>query len=158
MSILDRKENKELDINNKESEREANLAFKEFSPQSTLKLDDELVKSFDDRGLHIGWVRYKIKGDIDTDNISKKKQRGFRFVTPDEVKGSSIIFDNVDNNVVLQDLVLMAQPIGAKLGREAYFRKMSQNSLEENLKEMEKTVSNLVYDKGDTSRASIRED
>ena len=69
-------------------EREANERAQTeyvFEEPSLTNIPNAVEEKFKNSGMTLGWLRIDLKGNEDYQNIGKKQQQGWEFVTPEEV-------------------------------------------------------------------------
>ena len=56
-----------------------------FEEPSQTQIPNGVEEKFKNSGMTLGWLRIDLKGKEDYQNIGKKQQQGWEFVTPEEV-------------------------------------------------------------------------
>ena len=56
-----------------------------FEEPNLTAIPDSVKQKFTNSGMTLGWLRIDLKGNEDYQNIGKKQQQGWEFVTPEEV-------------------------------------------------------------------------
>ena len=56
-----------------------------FEEPSITNIPDVVTEKFKNSGMTLGWLRIDLKDKEDYQNIGKKQQQGWEFVTPEEV-------------------------------------------------------------------------
>ena len=56
-----------------------------FEEPSLTNIPNAVEEKFKNSGMTLGWLRIDLKGNEDYQNIGKKQQQGWEFVTPEEV-------------------------------------------------------------------------
>ena len=56
-----------------------------FEEPSQTQIPKGVEEKFKNSGMTLGWLRIDLKGNEDYQNIGKKQQQGWEFVTPEEV-------------------------------------------------------------------------
>lgn len=56
-----------------------------FEEPSLTNIPNAVEEKFKNSGMTLGWLRIDLKGKEDYQNIGKKQQQGWEFVTPEEV-------------------------------------------------------------------------
>ncbi len=56
-----------------------------FEEPNQTQIPKEVEDKFKNSGMTLGWLRIDLKGNEDYQNIGKKQQQGWEFVTPQEV-------------------------------------------------------------------------
>ena len=65
-----------------------------FEKKNWLKIPDEVITRFKQRGLTLRWIRVSLKGTYDDQNVQEKQYEGWDFVRPEDVPEMSTGFQN----------------------------------------------------------------
>jgi hypothetical protein len=56
-----------------------------FEEPNALTIPDNVQARFGNEGMSLRWIRISVRGQEDSQNVGKKLQLGWTFVTPEEV-------------------------------------------------------------------------
>ncbi len=87
-----------------------------YEKQNWLKIPQEVITRFQQRGLTLRWVRVSLKGTYDDQNVQEKQYEGWDFVRPEDVPEMSTGFQNqavgsLGKLVIRGDVALAANTI-----------------------------------------------
>ena len=106
-----------------------------FEEPNALTIPDSVQARFANDGMSLRWIRISIRGQEDIQNVGKKLQLGWTFVTPDEVPEmalTSFVRDEgrYQGAVCRGDLALAKMPTGKYQARARYFQNKSQQLMQ----------------------------
>jgi len=109
------------------AERERNEKVEVYIPPNDTELDPYLVDYYKEEGMVLRWIRFKIEGRPDTENLINKQREGWQLVTADELpEGFTNMFEighdgRVEGVIVQGDLALGKIPVGKARARKEYY-------------------------------------
>ena len=65
-----------------------------YEKKNWLKIPQEVLNRYDQRGLTLRWIRVSLKGSYDDQNVQEKQFEGWDFVRPEDVPEMSEGFQN----------------------------------------------------------------
>ena len=106
-----------------------------FEEPDYLEIPDAVKDRFADQQMSLRWVRITLKGKDDIQNVGKRMQDGWVFVTPDEVPEiahNSFVKDEgrYSGTVCRGDLALAKIPTGRAMARQKFYEKRSQDMMD----------------------------
>jgi|TARA_R100000149_G_C5879421_1_gene143903 hypothetical protein len=106
-----------------------------FEEPDYLAIPDSVKDRFANQQMSLRWVRISIKGRDDIQNVGKRIQDGWVFVTPDEVPEiahNSFVKDEgrYSGTVCRGDLALAKIPTGKAKARQAFYENRSREMMD----------------------------
>ena len=106
-----------------------------FEEPSITNIPNVVEEKFKNSGMTLGWLRIDLKGNEDYQNIGKKQQQGWEFVTPEEVPemGATSVVRKEGRyaGVVCRgDLALGKIPTGRIEARKAHYKNKADKLME----------------------------
>ena len=117
--------------------REENTREEEwtFEEPNALTIPDNVQARFGNDGMALRWIRISIKGQEDIQNVGKKLQLGWIFVTPDEVPEMALTSfvreeGRYQGAVCRGDLALAKMPTGKVKARKRFYEKKANDMMD----------------------------
>ena len=106
-----------------------------FEKKNWLKIPDEVITRFKQRGLTLRWIRVSLKGTYDDQNVQEKQYEGWDFVRPEDVPEMSTGFQNqavggLGKLVIRGDVALAANTIENNEGYKKHVNDFTQAQTE----------------------------
>ena len=106
-----------------------------FEEPNALTIPDTVQARFANDGMSLRWIRISIRGQEDIQNVGKKLQLGWTFVTPDEVPEmalTSFVRDEgrYQGAVCRGDVALVKMPAGKVAARRKHYEKKSNDQMD----------------------------
>lgn len=119
--------------------REVEAKIETYTPPFSYDIPDEVREQFNDKGLHLRWIRVVIENGDDYKNIADRRREGYEPVTitelPEEFRDlfevkslgqqASSKYANV---VTVGDLALFKIPLAKAQARHRYYEQMAANN------------------------------
>lgn len=105
-----------------------------YRPPTDLEISEKVRSRFLNKGMKLRWIRYKIQGELDQNNIFRHMKEHASFVKPEEVPEmintvEIINTGKVENMVTIGDLALVKIPVEAAEARREYYQSQTANQL-----------------------------
>lgn len=122
--------------------REGLEELSDYASPSSLKVPAAVQRRFEAQGLKWRWVRIKIEGRDDVENINKRRKEGWVFVKRKEVPEMSFAMDKhsgatSEDLVTVNDVALMKNLVTNVEKRTAFYQEKTnraQKAVQENIK------------------------
>ena len=106
-----------------------------FEEPNALTIPDSVQARFANDGMSLRWIRISIRGQEDIQNVGKKLQLGWAFVTPDEVPEMALTSfvreeGRYQGAVCRGDVALVKMPAGKVAARRKHYEKKSNDQMD----------------------------
>tara|TARA_R110000796_G_scaffold24950_3_gene70876 strand:+ start:539 stop:1054 length:516 start_codon:yes stop_codon:yes gene_type:complete len=132
--IMTRNTNKARSETIRETEQRSHEEYT-FEEPDYLAIPDVVKDRFADEGMILRWIRIEIRGKEDIQNVGKRLQDGWVFVTPEEVSeiahNSLVREEGRYTGVVCRgDLALVKMPAGKAEARKRFYEDRSREMMD----------------------------
>jgi hypothetical protein len=106
-----------------------------FEEPNALTIPDTVQARFENDGMSLRWIRISIRGQEDIQNVGKKLQLGWVFVTPDEVPEMALTSfvreeGRYQGAICRGDVALVKMPAGKVAARRKFYEKKSNDQMD----------------------------
>lgn len=112
--------------------------YETYTPPSAFDIPQEVQNYFDDRGMHLRWIRVTIDEKDDYKNVAKRRREGYVPVQISELpeehrdlfetKSFGPAAANYSNIAMVGDLALFKVPVGKAKARNRYYEELAINN------------------------------
>ena len=138
-----------------EATREAKVRRTTFEEPNWLDIPVTVVERFKNQGMALRWIRISLKGNDDVQNVGKRLNEGWEFVSTEEAPEmiqSSVVRENgrYSGTICRGDLALAKMPQELAESRQEFYENRSREMVDAVLRSLRRTRAPDLTTSGET--------